>query len=222
LIRYAHPSEAASIHALLIEAFKDDVLPFTIYRAPQSVSRLAELAEERKIRVSDDLLGVAIVSDGHLAYLAVDRKARGKGLGGMLMDDFHGEGGATTLDVLANNPAFAWYQTLGYKSESESLSVRLTPKNTGTPPETWKVALIEEGKKGFSAVGHAGMRLGLLGGSALRILDLGGRSPNEALELLAMIGFAGRKEVILMGQSELPQGYETIQLAKSVRMRRNG
>ena len=246
-IREAAPADAPRVRALLVEAFAHDLLPFTVYRAPQSVSRLAQLAEEGRIRIMGDAEGVAISSGDHLDYLAVAASARGRGLGRLLMDDFHdraagnlilgrGQGAgesrrtlgyhsgtyATTLDVLADNLARRLYKRLGYEPQSESLNVRLALKNTGKPPDHWGAALAEEREKGFAAVGHAGMRLGLLVGTALRLLDAGGRTVEEALAILSTLGFAGRTEIVLLGVESAPKGYAAIQCEKSVRMVRNG
>lgn len=221
-VRNAEPSDAPRVHALLTQAFAHNVLPFTIYRVPQSVSRLAELTCAGGVRIVGDVEGVAIATDSHLSYLAVAEKARGKGLGRFLMEDFHANAGETTLDVLADNPALQWYEAQGYNREGEALWVHLAPKNTGEPPEHWDVALMEEKIKGFSAVGHAGMRIGLLGGSALRLLNDGGRSVRECLEILATFGFAGRREILLTCLKEPPEGYEAVQVLTSIRMRRMG
>lgn len=213
--RDALASEADNVHALLVEAFAKGLLPFTIFRAPQSVSRLAQWAEEGRIRIAD--AGIAITAGNHLAYLAVGESARGKGIGRLLMDDFHAGRGETTLDVLEDNPARRWYEGLGYDTEHESLIARFALKNTGKPPETWDVALAEERENGFSAVDHAGMRVGLLGGVALRLIDGCGLCPRESLETLATLG---RSEVVMMGLDRVPEGCEVIQVLRSVRMRR--
>lgn len=221
-VRAACPSEAGRIHALLREAFADTVLPFTIYRTRQSASRLADLAREGRVRVVGDVEAVSIGSGKHLDYLAVAQAARGRGIGRLLMEDFHAARHEATLDVLANNPALAWYESLGYKRVSEGQNVRIAPKFTGRAPDDWSVALLEERTKGFAAVDHAGLRIGLLGGDALRLLDAGGRSTEEAIAILRSIGFGGRSEIVMMGLTTQPEGYECIQSVTSVRMRRVG
>ncbi|GEM_PF-4389264 len=220
--RHATPDDAPCVHALLTEAFANDLLPFTIYRAPQSVARLAALAAEGAIRVVGDLEGVAIAAGDHLAYLAVAQASRGKGLGRLLIEEFHTGRDAATLDVHADNPARRLYERLGYRPEKESFGVRIPLQTMDEPPETWKVALCDEMRDGFAAIDHEGMRIGLLDRTALRLLDLGGRTFEAGFEALARIGFAGRRELILTGLDEAPRGYETIQVVRSLRMRRNG
>jgi ribosomal protein S18 acetylase RimI-like enzyme len=219
-IRSALPSEAQKVHALLVEAFERSTLPFTVYRSPLSVGRLADLARAGRVRVAGPVEGVAICTDDHLDYIAVDRRARGTGLGRLLMDDFHKSGGRS-LDAFTDNPrSLDWYGSLGYLPEKETVSVRLALKGSGQPPENWDMALTQERTDGFAAVGHAGMRIGLLAGQALRLLDTGGRSVPEALAVLKTIGYAGRNELVMTGLRARPTGHEVIQCATSVRMRR--
>jgi hypothetical protein len=101
--------------------------------------------------------------------------------------------------------------------EKVRLAVRVALQGSGTPPETWSVALAQEMVQGFGAVDHDGMKVGLLDGTAFRLLDAGGRSPEAALDALQRLG---RSEAILLGIERPPQGFEVIQRVETIRMRR--
>jgi GNAT superfamily N-acetyltransferase len=215
IIRLANPEDGRAIYALLVEAFGNRYLGYTIYQAPQSSRYLRELIKaqprnnhhvavaEREECVIGYYEALAESSRLMLNYLAVATPARANGVGSVLMRHLQDVGrtlGCTELllDVFQKNErAVAWYARQGFLPCSAVYKTRLRLNrfvSVGSyelecrTPE-WKSALAEERLQGFSKIdvecGPGQLTMGLIAGSDCCLLAYKGVAWNEAVEALA-------------------------------------
>lgn len=173
-------SDAAPIYALIVEAFAWNMLPYTVFQAPQSINYLGDLiapdphSAQMLVVAREDADPLAPLagyyhaikrqSDFFLSYIAVAQWAQGHGLGSLLMQHYEDRGralgcGVFKLDVFENNQrAKHLYLRRGYRQIGSDYCahVALRPMRTGQPvtldfdENALNKALQQEAKQGFS------------------------------------------------------------------------
>ena len=247
LIRGATADDSATIYALIVDAFGATYLPFTIYRAPQSVSYLARLLTEAQDGSNQQFYvlehGGCVCGYYHatkydrqwiLSYIAVDSRLRGSGFGSDLLQHFESQGEALSchelvLDVYASNQqAVKWYRRNGYESQKATYCLRLALEPAVKSECTLNYdhnelqrALDEEARQGFSRLqcqcGNGRLDIGLIAGNTCRLLACEQMSIEGAAAVIAA-EFGKRQELIVFGLSSPPETLPIIHADKVFRL----
>lgn len=173
-------SDAAQVYALIVEAFAGNMLPYTVFQAPQSINYLNDLItpdlHSAQVLVvaredADPLARIAGYyqamerhSDFFLSYIAVAQWVQGHGLGSLLIQHYEDKGRALgcsvfKLDVFESNQrAKRMYQRRGYRQIGSDYCahVALRPMREGQPvtldfdENALNKALQQEARQGFS------------------------------------------------------------------------
>lgn len=216
-LRDAIAEDAPSIFDLKRTAFSR-YLPFVPYRAPASVVPLREsiVGAAARVLVEDGrVVGYAMASGDserrHLGYIA----SLVPGGGAQLLQDFEGSARLLTLDVFESNAvALGWYDRRGYRELASSWSFVLDRARVprGIAPVfdggLLKEALEEEGRRGFTqigaSVGEHRVRLGLIAGDTVRIIDPGTADLRTVFSSVAAWTASDRAHILVSGSPEPP------------------
>jgi ribosomal protein S18 acetylase RimI-like enzyme len=246
-LRPAVEDDAEDIYRLKREAFGRDYLLFTIYRSEKAVAHIRRsIASGNEIfsvaEHGGELAGYANVGIANrqpiLNYLAVSGAVMNRGFGSSLLVEIESAVlgrtyGTLMLDVFASNPrAREWYARSGYSEVSRSFLYRIDltsfmRKDRRQPVSSsyWQSALDAEKSDGFSKVvigtGEGNITLGLIGGSACKLLGYGGITLDEAIAIAAATVNGTRGELIVSSLEAPRPEYQLLSQETALRMLKN-
>lgn len=175
----ARPADAEAILDLLMNAFGESYLKFSVYQARQAKAFLFEQIRDSSARSAPTFFVLRregrlegfynaekLGEEFFLKYIATDANRVRRGVGGVLLDHFEATAAAmgcqrAGLGVFESNAVAApWYSRRGYRVESSELFLRYKLVRLDAPQATtleWDTedfdqAILTERERGFSAV----------------------------------------------------------------------
>lgn len=245
-IRLAMPGDLEALDQLMRSAFPTQMLEYTIFRSPKSISFL------QKLLTTDQVINQVYVATAQgsiagyyhargtggcfmLNYIAVDKRFRNQGLGRLLLDHFEREArlsgySMVGLDVYVNNErAYDWYLNRSYRPthHTRQIVVEVQRIAYGKPVLHWdnvelSDAIREESLQGFSKVKaqstDAKLVVGIIGGDVCKLLEYEGLSLDEALSEICSQFSGARTELVVGGLDQIPRNLQIKQSSEIVRL----
>lgn len=245
-IRLAEPGDLVALDRLMRAAFPTQMLEYTIFRSPKSISFLqklltTDLVSNRIViatiqgRIAGYYYARGIGNCFILNYIAVDKRFRDRGFGQLLLEHFESEAkrsgySVVALDVYSQNTrAYAWYLNCSYRPIQNTKQIVIEIARIACAPSFlhWSNkeladAVHEEAQQGFSKVAayatDVKLIVGIIGGDICKLLEYDGLSLNAALSEIRMQFFGTRTELVVGGLDEVPGNLPIKHVSEIVRL----
>jgi ribosomal protein S18 acetylase RimI-like enzyme len=228
VVRPASPRDAPEIYRMKREAFGADYVTYTIFQSPKSVRYLKWLISRGPgptgthiyVLEADSLVAgyySAVLRNRTwlLTYIAVGRELRGRGFGGVLLDDFERKAVGLSADQLGidvfetNARALNWYESRGYmlKGRTRIHRVRITGMRD---PQSLRIrispldrigASYREFAWGFSktygTIGPGRIEIGFINQDTVNLISVNGLDQDAAVSSVIR-EFSGNRSTLLL------------------------